>query len=81
MWKGVTDYVHRNHAMMDADERDEGERAQAALWSWLESQVKRTVEKIGHAGAVALRDAAPRVLDKPKDIDEEAVHESFIKDF
>jgi hypothetical protein len=80
MWKGVTDYVNRNHATMDAEERDEGERARAALWSWLESQVKHTVEKIGHSGAQALRDVAPRVLGKPvQHVNEEAVHEDFIK--
>ncbi len=78
MWKGVTDYVYRNHASMDAAERDEGEAAQTALWSWLESQVNQTVQKIGRAGVQALRDAAPRVLDKPKPIDQEAIHQSFV---
>lgn len=78
MWKGVTDYVHRNEATLDALERDEGQRAQAALWSWLESQVKGTVDKIGTTGAQKLKEAAPRLLDKPKPIDEEKVHEQFI---
>ena len=78
MWKGVTDYVYRNAATMDASERDEGEQAQRALWSWLESQVTSTVEKIGRAGVTALRDAAPRVLDKPKPLNQEKIHEEFI---
>ena len=79
LWKGVTDYVHRNHATMDAAERDEGEQAQQALWSWLESQVGRTVQTIGRAGVTALRDAAPRVLEKPKPLNEEAIHQEFIQ--
>ena len=78
MWKGVTDYVYRNHATMDAEERDEGQAAQRALWSWLESQVSRTVDKIGAAGVRALRDAAPRVLDKPKPLDEDAIQQDFV---
>ena len=79
MWKGVTDFVNRNHAQMDAEERDEGERAQWAVWNWLESQVKRTVDKIGKSGADALKDAAPRILgnsDTP--IDEDAIQQDFI---
>lgn len=80
MWKGVTDYVDRNHATMDAEERDEGERARAALWSWLESQVKHTVQKIGLSGAQALKDVAPRVLGKPvHHLDEEAIQQDFIQ--
>lgn len=78
MWKGVTDYVHRNHATMNAEERDEGEAAQKALWSWLESQVKRTMDKIGGSGARALKEAAPRILEKPKALDEDAIHEDFV---
>ncbi len=79
MWKGVGDYVHRNHAQMDAEERDEGEAANKAMWGWLESQVKRTVDKIGGSGARALKDHAPRLLGKPeKMLDEEAIHEDFI---
>jgi hypothetical protein len=79
MWKGVTDYVDRNHATMNAEERDEGERAQWAMWSWLESQVKQTVDKIGKSGANALRDAAPRHLGKPvAPTDEEAIQQDFI---
>lgn len=79
MWKGVTDYVHRNHDQMDAEERDEGERANWAMWGWLESQVKRTVDKIGLSGANALKDAAPRVLGKPEHtMDEDAIQQDFI---
>mgnify|MGYP001610249587 CR=1 FL=1 len=78
MWKGVTDYVYCNAATMDAAERDEGEAAQRALWAWLESQVNHTVQTIGRSGVQALRDAAPRVLDKPKPLDEDAMHEDFI---
>jgi hypothetical protein len=80
MWKGVTDYTMRNHATMDAEEKDEGERARWALWSWLESQVKQTVQKIGHKGANALKDAAPRTLGKPvHHLDEEAIQQDFIQ--
>lgn len=78
MWKGVTDYVNRNHETLNAEERDEGQRAQAALWSWLESQAKHTVDKIGNIGANALKDAAPRILDKPKPLDEDRIQEDFI---
>ncbi len=79
MWKGVTDYVHRNSAQLDAEERDEGERANWAMWSWLESQVKQTVDKIGHSGAVALKEAAPRVLGQPtQTMDEDAIQQDFI---
>src|SRR3990167_2114432 len=81
MWKGVTHYLHRNHAQMDAEERDEGERAQWAMWGWLESQVKQTVDKIGKSGAEILKDAAPRVLGKSTTpLDEDTIQRDFIMD-
>lgn len=79
LWKGVTDYVNRNHAQMDAEERDEGERAQTMLWGWLESQVKQTLQKIGTSGIRALKDAAPRYLTDPHPINEEAIQQDFIQ--
>src|SRR3990167_4026661 len=81
MWKGVTDFVSRNHAQMDAEERDEGERAQWAMWGWLGSQVKRTVDKIGKSGAQLLKEAAPRVLGKSTTpLDEDTIQRDFIMD-
>ena len=78
MWKGVTEYVHRNNDQLNAEEREEGLAAQRALWSWLESQVKRTVDTIGSSGAKTLKEAAPRVLGKPTPLDEDAIHEDFV---
>lgn len=78
MWQGVIRYTERNHDQMDAEEKEEGVKARVALWSWLESQVKHTVDAIGRSGVLALKDAAPRVLDKPKPLDEEAMHQDFI---
>ena len=78
MWKHVSDYVHRNDDRMNVEEREEGQAAQRALWAWLESQVKKTVDTIGSSGAKTLKDAAPRILDKQKPLDEDAIHEDFV---
>lgn len=57
MWKHVTDYASRNHAQMDAEDEQEATLARQALWGWLGTQVKKTVDTIGHAGCMALKDA------------------------
>jgi hypothetical protein len=78
MWKGVAEYAERNHATMDAEEQAEATQARTALWHWLESQVKQTVDKIGRSGALALKEAAPRVLGKQAPLNEDAIQEDFI---
>lgn len=81
MWKHVTDYSLRNHEQMDAEDEREAQAARAAVWGWLESQVKQTVEKIGHGGCMALKDAA-RNEHMTKDegrMDLEAIERDFIE--
>lgn len=78
MWKGVAEYAERNHDTMDQEEQDEATQARWALWQWLESQVKQSVDGMGKIGANALKDAAPRLLDDPNPIDEEKIQEDFI---
>ena len=81
-YKHILDYCARSHDQMDAEERDEELRVREQLWSWLESQVKRTVHDIGHSGAVALKDAAREAAPPPRsqvELSDEQVHQEFIE--
>lgn len=81
MWKHVTDFASRNHEQMDAEDEQEAQMARAAMWGWLESQVKSTVETIGKSGCMALKEAA-RNETMTKDegrMDLEAIQRDFIE--
>lgn len=81
MWKHVTDYTLRNHETMDAQDHEEARMAREALWGWLGTQVKSTVDKIGKSGCVALKEAA-RNETMTKDegrLDLEAMERDFIE--
>lgn len=81
MWKHVTDWTYRNHEQMDAQDEQEARMAREALWGWLGTQVKSTVEKIGRSGCAALKEAA-RNETMTKDegrVDLEAIQRDFIE--